>query len=93
MAAGRPVLCLDMAGPRMIVTEETGFKVRAYTPERAITELSEKMYTLAVDPNLRLRMAQAGRQRVVEHFSWDVHCKQYARMYEEVAHQLQGHVQ
>jgi glycosyltransferase involved in cell wall biosynthesis len=92
MAAGRPVLCLDIAGPREIVTEETGFKVRAYTPEEAVAELSDKMYALAVDPDLRLRMAQASRQRVAEHFSWDVKCKQYARVYDEVVHPLQPQV-
>jgi glycosyltransferase involved in cell wall biosynthesis len=93
MAAGRPVLCLDIAGPREIVTEETGFKVRAYTPEEAIAQLSEKMYTLAVNPDLRLRMAQASRQRIAEHFSWDAKCKQYALVYEEVVHQLQPQAQ
>jgi glycosyltransferase involved in cell wall biosynthesis len=89
MAAGRPVLCLDIAGPRMIVTEETGFKVNASTPEEAIANLSEKIYALAVNPDLRLRMAQASRQRVAEHFSWDVKGKQYARVYEEAVRQLQ----
>ena len=32
MAAGRPVICLDLGGPGLQVTEKTGIKVKASTP-------------------------------------------------------------
>jgi glycosyltransferase involved in cell wall biosynthesis len=35
MAAGRPVICLDLGGPASQVTEETGRKIPAISPEQA----------------------------------------------------------
>ena len=70
MASGRPVLCLDLGGPATQVTEQTGFKIRAGTPEQAVSDLAAAMRQLHDDPDLRRRMAEAGRQRVRQ-FSWD----------------------
>ena len=39
MAAGRPVICLDLGGPAVQVTQETGFKIPATTPEESIQGL------------------------------------------------------
>jgi len=84
MAAGRPVLCLDLGGPAIQVTEQTGFKVAAHTPEQAVRDLSEAMVHLAQDSQLRLRMGEAGRRRVSEMFDWEVNGRSLARLYEEI---------
>jgi glycosyltransferase involved in cell wall biosynthesis len=70
MAAGRPVICLDLGGPGLQVTEETGIKVPAVSPERVVADLAAAMERLAKDPTLRVRMGNAARQRVHEHFDW-----------------------
>ncbi len=70
MAAGRPVICLDLGGPALQVTEETGFKVSARTPEQAVEEMVRAMRRLAEDAELRRRMGEAARCRVQEEFSW-----------------------
>lgn len=51
MAAGRPVICLDQGGPAMQVTEETGIKVPAPSPEQAVQELATALARLANDPH------------------------------------------
>ena len=71
MAVGRPVICLDLGGPALQVTEEVGFKVPAITPEQAVNELAQAMLRLAYDPGLRRRMGEAAQQRVKKYFDWN----------------------
>jgi glycosyltransferase involved in cell wall biosynthesis len=71
LAAGRPVICLDIGGPALQVTDETGIRATSSSPEQAIQELAAAMKRLYDDPDLRLRMGQACRKRVEQHFSWD----------------------
>lgn len=70
-AAGRPVICLDLGGPGEQVTPESGFAVPANTPEQAIHDIAAAMTQLASDPDLKTRMAEAGRKRVEAGFLWD----------------------
>ncbi len=71
MAAARPVICLELGGPAVQVTEETGFKIPAITPEQAVRDLAEAMLRLAKGPELRISMGEAGRRRVRECFNGD----------------------
>jgi glycosyltransferase involved in cell wall biosynthesis len=84
MAAGRPVICLNLGGPALQVTEETGLKLPAISPAQVITDLTRAMLRLARDPTLRIRMAEAGRQRVAEHFSWEKKGELIQQTYSEV---------
>jgi glycosyltransferase involved in cell wall biosynthesis len=83
MAAGRPVICLDLGGPALQVTEETGFKIPARTPEQVVTEMAEAMLKLATDEALRRRMGEAARRRVREAFSWEQRGEQLPEIYEQ----------
>ena len=71
MAAGRAVVCLDLGGPALQVTEETGIKVPAKTPQQVVRDLAEAFSRLAADPTLRIRFGQAARRRVEMDFNWD----------------------
>ncbi len=71
MAAGRPVICLDLGGPALQVTEKTGIKVPAISPEQVVNDLAEAMSSLARDPDLRKRLGQTARRRVKEYFDWN----------------------
>lgn len=84
MAAGRPVICLDLGGPAAQVTTETGFKIPAHNPEQTVTAIAEAMATLAKDPSLAGQMGRAGQQRVRELYSWSVKGKQISQAYSEV---------
>lgn len=70
MGAGRPVICLDLSGPALQVTEETGFKIPAVSPRQAVRGLADALYRLASDAQLRALMGEACRKRVMEHLSW-----------------------
>ena len=84
MAAGRPVICLDLGGPSVQITKETGIKVPAHNPEQAVNGLMAAMIQLASDSDLRTQMGQAGQRRVREHFSWKVKGQYFSNLYEKI---------
>jgi len=71
MSAGKPVVCLDLGGPGLHVTEACGVKVAAYSPEQAIKDLAGALERLYADPKLRQQMGQAARRRAEELYDWD----------------------
>lgn len=89
MAAGRPVICLDLGGPAVQVTNDTGFKIAATTPEQAVRELAEAIAQLAGSSDLQQRMGEAGRRRVGKVFNWEVKGRDLANLYQEIVTQSQ----
>jgi len=90
MAAGRPVICLDLGGPAVQVTEETGFKIPAHDPDQVVREMAIAMTQLANDPTLRARLGLAGRQRVNELFNWETKGKRLVEVYAMIVSQQGG---
>lgn len=85
MACARPVICLDLGGPGVQVTEETGFKVPAENPDGAVRAMALAMRKVAEDPDTRRRMGRAARGRVEDEFRWVGKTRRIAAFYEEVA--------
>lgn len=83
MASGRPVICLNLGGPAIQVTEQTGFRVPGREPDQAIQDMALVMQKLAHAPSLRVKMGQAGRQWVNENFSWKVVGERLNQLYEK----------
>jgi glycosyltransferase involved in cell wall biosynthesis len=84
MAAAKPVICLDLGGPDLQVTEETGFKIPAHAPEQVIEDIAEAMKKLAQNSKLRVRMGEEGRKRVWESFSWERRGWEIEKIYREI---------
>jgi glycosyltransferase involved in cell wall biosynthesis len=72
MAAGRPVICLNLGGPAVQVTKDTGFKVEATDPDQTVKTLAKAMVCLAQDPSLRANMGRASQTLVSENYGWNV---------------------
>lgn len=89
MAAGRPVVCLNLGGPAVQVTEQAGFRVAAYEPDQSIQDMATAMVKLAHNPDLRVQMGLAGRQLVKEKFGWGVVSDRLETVYREAI----GHVE
>jgi glycosyltransferase involved in cell wall biosynthesis len=89
MAAGRPVICLDLGGPGAQVTPQAGVKVPALHPDQAVSDMAEAILKLAQHPELREQMAAAGRKLVSERYSWDMKALQVNRLYTTLSQQLQ----
>ena len=84
MAAGLPVICLNLGGPAIQVTEETGIKVPAHTPNQAVRDLAEAMALFDKDPELRIRTGEAGQKRVREVYDWKAMGLLLTQIYTEI---------
>jgi glycosyltransferase involved in cell wall biosynthesis len=84
MAAGRPVICLNLGGPAIQVTEETGFKIAAQTPGQTVGDLAKAIKILAEDSQLSKRMGQAGQQQVCKIYNWQTKSHELAQLYLEI---------
>jgi glycosyltransferase involved in cell wall biosynthesis len=84
MAAGRPVICLDLGGPATQVTKETGFKISPQNPEQVVSDMAAVINQLANDADLRWQMGQAGRKLVSENYSWQITGDRLDQLYQEV---------
>lgn len=84
MSVGKPVICLDLGGPGVQVTENTGIKVAANSPEQAVRDLAIAMTRIATDADLRARLGVGGRKRVRESFMWETRGQELAQLYDRL---------
>lgn len=84
MAAGCPVICLDLGGPALQVTPETGFKILAEDPDQTVNQLAEVMSTIINDIQLRNTLGEAAKKRATEKFSWENKVKTFISVYEKI---------
>lgn len=84
MASGRPVICLNLGGPAIQVSEDTGIKVLAKSSDQAIQDMAMAMQKLAHSPDLRVKMGRAGRRLVDSSFSWKVIGSDIDMLYQKV---------
>jgi glycosyltransferase involved in cell wall biosynthesis len=81
MAAARPVVSTAVDGiTGVAIPDETAF----LTPTGAPLELAQACLKLIRDPQLGQRMGQAGRQRVLTHYSLDVMIDRISALYLEL---------
>lgn len=83
MAAGRPVICMDLAGPGMHVTEECGIKIPVPSPAETIELMSQALERLYQNRELGVKMGQAGRARAEQIYRWDHLGERLLKIYEE----------
>jgi starch synthase len=85
MACATAVVAARVGGiPEIVADGETGFLVPAGSEERFEVELAARLRQLLEDPGLAGRMGQAGRQRVLEHFTWEVVADRTVEIYESL---------
>jgi len=81
MAVGLPVVATAVGGtPEVVVDGVTGLLIPPGDPDA----LAQSIAHLLCDPDLRYRMGQAGRERVVNHFSVGRMVEQTTRLYEHL---------
>ncbi len=85
MALGKPVICVDLGGPALQVTAETGFKIPARSPSQVVASMSDALGTLAGDPQLRRQMGAKARERVHKTLNWDAKGLQFSEIYRELS--------
>jgi len=71
MAAGLPAVTLWHHGAAEIATDETALRIQPSGFRATATALGEAMLRLARDSELRVRLGNAGRQRILDVYVWD----------------------
>jgi glycosyltransferase involved in cell wall biosynthesis len=86
MAAHKPIIVTDWAGPRDLVVEGvTGFKVLGANAKEHVAMLASAMQRLLDDRALRLRMGAAAACRLKTEYTWEhALADRYARLYEQL---------
>ena len=81
MAMARPVVSMDNGGPaETVVDGETGFLVPPEDPDA----LAQRVIALLRDAALRARMGEAGRARVLAHFTAAGYARAFAQLLEDL---------
>ena len=84
MACGAPVVASRVGGIKEVVVDgETGILVEPDQP----AELAEAIRNLNANPDLIARFKAAGRERVEQHFGWDVIAGRTIELYRELLEQ------
>jgi len=82
MAAGLPTVTIPVAPLTGIVRED---REGAFFAEGDAASLADTLEALAGDPARRARLGRSARERVVERYSWAVHCEQLEGVLREIA--------
>lgn len=70
MAAGVPVICLDLGGPGTQVTDDVGRRTPAVSFDATADAFGAAMRELGSTAELRARLGEAARQHVARNYTW-----------------------
>ncbi len=81
MAAARPVVCLRLGGPDLLVPETAGLKLAAESPQQVVRDLSAAIRRIDQEPEWAARLGAAGRSAVRQHHLWSTKVAVFMRCY------------
>lgn len=84
MASGIPVVATGWGGPTDYITKETGILIPPNTADEFVNELAQAISLMARNPEMRIKMGQAGRTRALALYGWRVKAKSLLRIYEDI---------
>lgn len=71
MACGKPVICLDTAGPGFHIEKEWGIKIPPASPDILIHKLKDALEEVWSKPEVRVKLGEAARRRVMDVYLWE----------------------
>lgn len=83
MSMGKPVVCLELGGPAMHITDEIGIKIAATSPKRSVQGMADALERLYLDRELRDTMGRAARERAMDIYHWDRAGERLADIYQQ----------
>ena len=83
MTMGIPVIATNWGGPNDYLDESCGILVEPKKPDLFVRDLASAMLKLARAPELRQAMGQAGHQRILDRFDWEVKVDTMLEIYRE----------
>jgi glycosyltransferase involved in cell wall biosynthesis len=85
MAAARPLVVADWAGPQEIITDECGIKVAPSSEKDLVMGLEQALRRLLADEDLRVRMGKAGRARAESVYDVSRAMRRFRTLHERAA--------
>ena len=92
MAAGRPVICLDWAGPGILVTDETGVKIPIGDEESVVQGLADAMSCFSDERVLRVK-GDAARRHVRDRYLWSAKAAYFTSLHRQIMNTGEHHAQ
>lgn len=71
MAAAKPVICFDIAGPGFHIQPNYGIKIKPSSPNQAVRDIAQALEDLYAHRELRESMGIAARKKVEDFYLWD----------------------
>ncbi len=87
MAAGLPAITLRHHGAAEIATDDTALRIMPTGFHETAAALGEAMVKLARSPELRSRLGNAGRARILDVYAWDRKGEQMDAIYQAAVRQ------
>ena len=91
MAAGVPVICLDIGGPGVQVDAHTGMKIAPVSRDQVVADLAIAMHDVAANATLRSELGRRARLVVADRFEWTERSRIIDGVYFEVIQHGLGH--
>lgn len=85
MAMGLPVIATNWGGPADYIDSTCGILIEPISKEALVNGLTDAMVKLALSPELRLSMGQAGIERVLKHFDWENKIDRIVEIYQQTS--------
>jgi len=90
MASGRPVICLDLGGPAVVVDQESGFVANANSPAESVEEMARFMHEMYHDRALWLNKSKSSKERARSQFTWEAKASQISKNYQLALNQVRN---
>jgi glycosyltransferase involved in cell wall biosynthesis len=90
MAVGLPVIATNWGGPADYLDESCGILIEPTSRDSFINDLATAMIKLAQSPDLRQAMGQAGRQKAIADFDWEVKVDKMLEVYTDAIRYKDG---
>jgi glycosyltransferase involved in cell wall biosynthesis len=79
-----PVICLDLGGPAESVGE-AGIRIQPCSVNQIVEDIAAEAASLLGDPDRRIAIGKAARQRILDHYEWDKKATFIKELYESTA--------
>lgn len=89
MAQGLPIVCHDLAGMSVAVTDQCGIKIPLVDPATSIAGFREAVERLVETPLLHQRLSVGAAKRAFD-LTWDAKAAEIARIYERCVAEVTG---
>ena len=84
MSVGTPVVCLDIGGPGMHITEDCGIKITPRSPNKTVDGLAEALEQLYTDREFLSDLGRAARQKAGQMYTWENLGERLMKIYDPI---------